>query len=264
MDRFPVLMYHRIVSDQCPVPGGDREEARYAVDLKEFEWQIRYLAESGRRGVSVRMAHERLENGERVPPEWVVVTFDDGNRSDYVHARPLLAGRGFSATFFVGGDRLGQQGGLESEMLARMAEEGFDIGSHGMTHRFLSGLSAEEEEDELMSSKRLLERTSGVAVRYFAPPGGRIGRRGLAAAKKLAYRGVCTSEFGFNPCAGDRFEFRRIPVTAATSRDRFRDFAEASSLRLLPLYVRDRTLRLARRVLGESGYRRVRAARLGS
>jgi peptidoglycan/xylan/chitin deacetylase (PgdA/CDA1 family) len=263
MNRFTVLMYHRIVSGQCPVPGGNAEEARYAVDLETFRWHMDYIADSGRRGVSTRSAQETLAAGGRVPSDWVVVTFDDGNLSDFVHARPLLLERGFRATFFVGGDRLDAEGGLTPDMLSQMAADDLDIGSHGMTHRFLPSLTAEEEEEELRQSKELLERITGGAVDYFAPPGGRIDRRSAVALKRLRYRAVCTSEFGFNDCVGDRFEFRRVPVTAETTRERFRDMVESARLRLLPLYAKDRGLRLARRMLGEAGYRKVRALGLG-
>lgn len=264
MNRFPILMYHRIVSDSCPVPGNDREESRYAVDLESFERHVRHIADSGRRAVSMQMAHRRLAERGMVPADWVVMTFDDGNLSDYLHARPLLAERGFSATFFIGGDRVGAKGGLEPRMLEQMASDGFDIGSHGMTHRFLPSLNAAEEEAELGRSKELLERISGATVDYFAPPGGRIGQRGLAMARRLSYRAVCTSVFGNNKCDDNRFEYRRFPVMASTTSARFRDFLEGSAMRLLPLVVRDRALRLARAVLGEEGYRRLRKAGLGS
>lgn len=264
MDRFAVLMYHRIVSERCPVPGGDSEEARYAVGLPEFTWQMEYMADTGRRAVSMRLIRETLASGKSVPADWVGVTFDDGNLSDFVHAREILSKRGFEATFFVGGDRVGADGGLTAEMLAGLAEEGMDIGSHGMTHRFLTDLSAQEEDYELARSKELLERVSGVVVECFAPPGGRIGQRGVEALKRLSYRSLCTSEFGFNRSTGNRYDFRRIPVTAATTRGRFREFVELARFRLLPLYARDRGLRAARRVLGEAGYRRVRSLGLRS
>lgn len=46
MDRFTILMYHRIVSEKCPIPDDDGEESRYAVELEDFEWQLCYIAES--------------------------------------------------------------------------------------------------------------------------------------------------------------------------------------------------------------------------
>ena len=149
-------------------------------------------------------------------------------------------------------------------MIKDLAAEGFDIGSHGMTHRFLSGLSWEEEAEELSRSKELLEELAGGPVDFFAPPGGRIASRGIETLRRLSYRAVCTSEFGFNDCAGTGYEFRRIPVTAATSRGQFRDIVSGSWRRLLPQYAKDRSLRLARKVLGEAGYRRIRALKLGS
>ena len=157
MPRFPVLMYHRIVSDRCPVPGQDSEEARYGVKLREFESQLRQIADVGGRVVSVRSVHELLTNGESVPPGWIVFTFDDGNFSDYEHARPMLLEHGFSATFFVSVERLGAPGGLEQGMVSQMAAEGLDISSHGNTHRFLTGLSAGEEAGEMKDSKSRLE-----------------------------------------------------------------------------------------------------------
>ena len=257
-------MYHRIVSAECPVPGGDAEEARYAVDLDEFRWQMDRISSSGRRGVSMRAVLDSLEGEGSVPPDWVAVTFDDGNRSDFVHALPVLTEHGFSATFFVGSERLGVDGGLEPGMMSAMAASGMEIGSHGVTHRFLTTLTAQEEEDELSLSRQALEAVAGVEVSIYAPPGGRIDSRGIDALQRLSYRAVCTSEFGLNPCRGCRFEFRRLPVTAGTAREHFGACVDASIGRLLPAYVRNRGLKLARRVLGESGYRRVRKLGLGS
>jgi peptidoglycan/xylan/chitin deacetylase (PgdA/CDA1 family) len=264
MARFPILMYHRIVSEKCPVPGGDPDEVRYAVDLDEFRWQMNHIAGAGRRGVSMKQAYDLLERGGRVPSEWVVLTFDDGNLSDFVHALPIFKQLEFTATFFVGGNRVGADGGVEPEMLAELSENGMDIGSHGMTHRFLTALDAGDEEEELSRSKSLLERAAGEEVLFFAPPGGRIGRRGIVALRRLSYRAVCTSVFGFNSCSRRRFEYRRIPVTAATTRPRFGQFLDAAAPRLLSLYARDRVLRLAKKVLGEAGYKRIRSLGVGS
>lgn len=264
MGRLPVLMYHRIVSDRCPVPGNDREEGRYAVSLSEFERHVREIVDSGRRAVSVREMYERLRDRGRVPANWVGMTFDDGNLSDYEHARPLLLERGFTGTFFVSVERLGIPGGLERDMVTAMAREGLDIGSHGMTHRFLTGLSADEEAEEMGRSKTLLEEVCGTEVSFYAPPGGRIGRRGVDTLKRLSYRAVCTSVFGFNRTSGDRYEYSRIAITASTSPAVFGKIIGGSVIGLLPLYARDRGLRWARRILGEQAYGRLRSAGLGS
>jgi peptidoglycan/xylan/chitin deacetylase (PgdA/CDA1 family) len=255
-------MYHRIVSPVCPIPGNNREEARYAVDLDEFVWQLKQMKAAGMEGVSVRMAHESLTAGNPVRGNQVVFTFDDGNRSDFEHVMPHLSEMGFSGTFFVGSGRVGAEGGLEPEMLRTMTGEGLDVGSHGMTHRFLTSLSAAEEEEELRRSKAILEDVTGSAVDYFAPPGGRIGPRGLAALKRLSYRAVCTSKFGLNDRNKFRFTYKRIPVTAATSRSRFNGFLSGSAGSLYPIYFKTGVLQMARGILGEKFYTKLRSLRV--
>ncbi|MDH3197488.1 MAG: polysaccharide deacetylase family protein [Candidatus Krumholzibacteria bacterium] len=259
MGRFPILMYHRVSSPRCPVPGGDREEARYAVSLDGFARQLDAVAAAGCRGVSMETAHARLAAGEAVPRGWVVFTFDDGNRSDYEHARELLSERGFGATFYVCGNRVGADGGLSEAMIRELRADGFHIGAHGMTHRFLTALAAAEEERELEESRDRLAAILGAPVDHFAPPGGRYSGRTLSALRRLGYRAVATSDFGFNPDAGARFVYRRIPVVESTGPERFRRILTRDAMALAPLYARAGLLRAARGLLGEARYRRLRA-----
>jgi peptidoglycan/xylan/chitin deacetylase (PgdA/CDA1 family) len=259
MSHFPILMYHRIHSPRTPVT--DPAERPWAVRIEEFEWQVDRLAASGRTGVSMAQAHDTLAVGNRVPAEWVVLTFDDGNESDYALALPVLARRGFRATFFVSGNRVGVPGGLDSSVIATMHAAGMHIGSHAMTHRFLTTLSPREEEDELSRSKEMLEAIVGDAVDHFAPPGGRWSKRTEAALRRLQYRAVSTSSFGFNDAATAKFAYRRIPVVESTSRARFDAIVAGARARLASGYARAGAVGLVRRVLGEAGYARLRGYR---
>ena len=263
MSKYVVLMYHRVVSQECPVPDEDHEERRYAVGLGAFEWQMDHLVEVGRRGVSMKRIHDTLAAGEPVPESWVGITFDDGNASDHTHALPLLRERGFDATFYICGSRVEAPGGLTKSMIRQMGEEGMHIAAHGMTHRFLTTLTPKEEVDELDESKRLLEDITGATVDHFAPPGGRIARRTTAALARLGYVAVGTSQFGYNGSRISRFCYRRIPVVEGTGRDAFYDIVSARVIKLLPAFARAASLRALRMLLGEGGYRRLRGASLG-
>jgi peptidoglycan/xylan/chitin deacetylase (PgdA/CDA1 family) len=259
MNKLPVLMYHRVISERCPVPNDDAEQARYAVDLDTFAWQLDRLSRYGRTGVSMRRLVDCLTSEGSVPGDWVGITFDDGNESDYVHASPLLLERGFTATFFVCGERIDASRGLDRGMIADMTRSGMHMGAHGLTHRFLTTLDAREEEEEISGSRDLLSAITGEAVDHFAPPGGRYNRRTLGTLRRLSFRAVCTSDFGFNPRSGKRFMFRRIPVTAAITRAQFDAVAKGAALPLMPLYVRSKGLHWLRRALGEPAYRRLRS-----
>jgi len=245
-------MYHRIVSDACPVD--DADERRYAVAFDGFAAHLDEIAERGQVGVSMERVHEHLVAGDVVPDEWVAITFDDGNRSDYHHALPLLIQHGFSATFYVTGGRIGAADGLEGGMITEMRAAGMHIGSHGMSHRFLPGLDARQEEDELRESRDVLAGLVGEAVDHFAPPGGRIETRTFAALSRLGYRAVATSRFGYNPARGARMAYRRIPVVASTSMVSFRSVLSRRVFPLIPAYARALVLDVVRGALGERGY----------
>jgi peptidoglycan/xylan/chitin deacetylase (PgdA/CDA1 family) len=58
-----------------------------------------------------------------------------------------------------------------------MHDAGMHIGSHAMTHRFLTTLSGPEEEEELARSQALLQEIVVEPVDHFAPPGGRWSQR---------------------------------------------------------------------------------------
>ncbi|HXV12878.1 MAG TPA: polysaccharide deacetylase family protein [Candidatus Krumholzibacteria bacterium] len=256
MSRFPVLMYHRVRSSRTPV--ADPAERPWAVSLEAFEWQLDRLKAAGKIAVTMAQAHAALGTGSGVPPEWVVLTFDDGNQSDHTHALPLLTARGFRATFFVCGCRVGEAGGLEPEMIREMHAAGMQVGSHAMTHRFLTTLSARDEEDELARSKDLLQGIVDTPVDHFAPPGGRWSKRTAQALRRLGYRAVSTSAFGYNDAREAKFAYRRIPVVDATTRARFDDILAGERWKLAAGYLRAGSLGLARRAMGEATYARLR------
>jgi peptidoglycan/xylan/chitin deacetylase (PgdA/CDA1 family) len=238
-------------------------EAPWAVDLASFERQMDGLQAAGRIGVTMDRVHRTLAGGGRVPPEWVALTFDDGNASDHGHALPVLAARGFQATFYVCGNRVDAPGGLAATAIRDLHAAGMHIGSHAMTHRFLSTLDAGAEREELARSRELLESIVGDRVDHFAPPGGRWSARTAGALRELGFAAVATSVFGYNDAGGARFAYRRIPIVRSTSDERFDAIARGSRLRLLPGYARAMTLSLVRGALGESTYARVRAAGTG-
>ncbi|NOZ57270.1 MAG: polysaccharide deacetylase family protein [Calditrichaeota bacterium] len=129
----------------------------------------------------------------------LAVTFDDAYLSIYEHALPLLAERNWPATVFVVAGYTGRLntwdvnlGGLrfphaDWPQLREMAALGWQIGSHGYSHRYLGFLSGSELRRELEDSKALLEDRLGVRVTAFAPPYGRISRRVLEAAAEAGY-----------------------------------------------------------------------------
>lgn len=251
MRGFPALMYHKIESDECPVVKA--EEKRYAVGLDEFVRQLDLIAASRQRCPALSRAAVMLAQGES-PSSITLITFDDGNRSDSIHALPALVQRGLIATFFVTIERFGKADGVDAGMIRELYAAGMEIGSHGLTHRFLTLLSDDEVRRELEVSRDVLSEVTGSEVKSFAPPGGRVDDRVAALARQCGYEFVCTSRVGFNEDARRREGLKRFPVTAAMAERSFRAIIERKVGPLVPIYLRYHALRLARKMFGESFY----------
>ncbi|BAU48531.1 hemin storage protein [Sulfurifustis variabilis] len=80
--EIPAIAYHDIVDAAT----GDA----YAITLRDFERQMAYLARRGYTPVSLRLLDDVRAGRARLPSKPVLLTFDDGLRSYYTHAFPVL------------------------------------------------------------------------------------------------------------------------------------------------------------------------------
>ena len=97
----------------------------------------------------------------------IILNFDDDWKGQFTHAVPILEKYGFNATFFVTTGCLTYQNssfcnnaGGDSAMtwddIASLSESGYDIQSHGVSHKDLTTVSAADLEYEVGGSKQSL------------------------------------------------------------------------------------------------------------
>jgi peptidoglycan/xylan/chitin deacetylase (PgdA/CDA1 family) len=117
----------------------------------------------------------------------VVVTFDDGYRSVRDHAIPVLRDLEFKATVFVttgfigGSVEVSNAADLEPSLswddLRALADEGWEVGSHTVSHARLTVLSRDELRAEVHESKAEIEAELGRPCVSFAYPWGLVDER---------------------------------------------------------------------------------------
>ena len=248
---LPVLMYHGLHASMQD-PG--RFDPVYSVTPDDFRRQMDWLVEHGYRAV-------RLRDVDTLDPSTkaVIISFDDGDVSNYTVALPLLKERGLAAEFFVTADFVGQPGMLTPADTRALADAGMGVQSHGCTHRYLEDLDDASLASELRDSKRRLEAASNAAVDALALPGGRGGERERRLARELGYRHILNSVPGANHRWRDGDYLERVAITRTTSIDEFASLVAWRGVAPRWQRLRFRLLRLPKRILGNKRYERLRS-----
>lgn len=116
------------------------------------------------------------------------LTFDGAPHSPHTERiLDILDRYGVKATFFVEGHRVR----ANEELLRRIVREGHALGNHGFSHRVLADLSVEEILEEIEHCSREIERVTGIRVRAFRPPWGKISVDAVEALVEKGYVPVC-------------------------------------------------------------------------
>lgn len=197
-----VYGYHRFV-DKVKRPDTEITPAAFEAQMKE-------LKDKGITVIPMQdfLAWKRSEKS--IPPRCAVITFDDGWKSQYEVAWPILKKYNYPVTLFIytEGVRGGHFGGGEAlswEQLAEMRDAGADIQAHSATHQDLrkpydkvakKKLSPPEYDqwlqNEIVGSKNLLEQRLGIKVNCFAVPYGFYNQHIKDVCKAAGYEAVFT------------------------------------------------------------------------
>jgi peptidoglycan/xylan/chitin deacetylase (PgdA/CDA1 family) len=212
--RFdPLVLCYHAVSDAWPDP--------LAVRPSAFERQIRGLLRRGYRSVT---RDGILRGGSRE----LYVTFDDAYKTVGA-ALPILERLGVPATIFACSSyaddgrplavpELARQAGAYPRELATMdwdelrevAERGFDVGSHTVTHPHLPELDDLRLEGELRDSRAAIEDELGRPCSFLAYPFGDEDDRVRAAARRAGYRAAFALRASRSPA--DPYALPRVDI----------------------------------------------------
>ena len=205
-----IFCYHRLV-DKVRYPGTEITPAAFEAQMKQLK----------DRGITVISMQDLLawKRGEKnIPPRCAVVSFDDGWKSQYEVAWPIMKKFGYPFTMFiytegVAGGSLGGGQAITWEQLADMRDNGVDIEAHTATHQDLreghaitlvgagvkrtrTRLTGPQYEqwvrNEVVGSKELLEQRLGIKVNCFAVPFGSYNEHVKELARNAGYEAMFT------------------------------------------------------------------------
>ncbi|HBE41741.1 MAG TPA: hypothetical protein DDW27_11160 [Bacteroidales bacterium] len=229
--QIVVLMYHKISCGQA--------SNLYERSKEEFEKDLKYLINNNISIISFSDLENIKKAGKMPARHSAIITFDDGDRSWYDIAVPLLKRYGMKATFFLWVEKIGSNSFLnryEIQYISNISYQSgikpFVFGSHSYSHPFLhsgkSNFATPEEYNlflnwELSRSKECIEElTPGEVTILALPYGDGAGDPGIiAAAQQNRYKFIRTSR---NDAIGDisgldLFNIPSLPMLANTEQD---------------------------------------------
>ena len=100
-------------------------------------------------------------------------------------------------------------------------KSGLRLGVHSATHRSLPALDERDLRREVVESRDVITRRTGVTPEFFAYPYGLWDPGVREAVRYAGYRGAVTIDFGLNGRGADPWALRRVTVPAAITQPAF-------------------------------------------
>jgi peptidoglycan/xylan/chitin deacetylase (PgdA/CDA1 family) len=157
---------------------------------------------------------------------------------------------------------LERRGYLTRAQLRSLSDLGLEVGSHSLTHPYLTDLSQDKLNEEISRSKQELEQITGQAVLHFSCPGGRWDERVANTACRAGYHSVATSRSVANSSSGSLFALGRVAIMRGTNLETFAKQTKGHGL--WKLRVKDSVRASVKRVFGNALYDRIRAGILAN
>ena len=211
--QIPILVYHSIGSASSKKE--TVSQAHYRVTTETFEKQMKYLSDNGYHPISFATYVDSFRNYViKLPTKAVVLTFDDGWKTQYKYAVPILEKYNFTATFFIVTNYVNDKYAayMNWNDLKDLIAHRFDIESHTKTHQILTRIDSGQLAIELSESKKMLESKLGIRVNSLAYPNYMQNAVVREAVKSAGYAGARAGWAKFNNTVDHIYELKSQEV----------------------------------------------------
>ncbi len=197
--RVSILGYHEF-SDAAP-------ETAMRISTTKFRKQMEVIRQLGITVISLDDFIAWKRGDKAIPEKSILITIDDGWKSTYTDAFPILKEFGYPFSLYLyknyvdGGGRA-----LTSDMIREMVDAGATIGSHSVSHPLPGAVKSQRAKGpevyeafvrkEMGESKEFLESRFDVPVTTYAFPGGFYTEEMLTVGEELGYTHLFTVQPG--------------------------------------------------------------------
>ncbi|WED22961.1 polysaccharide deacetylase family protein [Vibrio sp. JC009] len=211
---IPILCYHRFTGRET---GSDRLDMPVAF----FRAQLQYLADNNYYIIPLKELNQYLMGNKEIPEKSVVITMDDGYRSVYKYAYPLLKAFNAAATLFLYTDFIEAPHAVTWKQVAEMQQSGvIDMQSHSKSHASVA-VPLDPEIDltkqtleEVKYPAALIKRKTGNKPDIFSFPYGDSNDETINILYQQGVKMAVTVQQGGNPSFANPYLLKRTMIYA--------------------------------------------------
>lgn len=216
-----VIYYHDIVRDK-----GYKSQK---TNLELFKKQMQYIVDNGYK----TFTFDELDSGDNVlyQKKSVLITFDDGWRSNYTEIFEYMKEKGIKYNIFLEGENVGTNDEyLTWDMVREMYESGIvGFGAHTFTHPDMSDISKISPEKEFDAVNEKIKSEAGITVKDFCYPFGKWSQASNEyIIKNTDYTRIYTSAMLFSYSEGGKIVFGRSSINGDYSFGVFKNMLKGN------------------------------------
>lgn len=197
--RVSILGYHDFSDSQT--------ETAMRIHTTKFRKQLETIRQLGITVISLEEFSAWKRGEKDIPEKSVLLTFDDGWKSVYTDAFPILKEFGYPYILFLYKNYVDGGGkALTTPMIREMIAAGATIGSHSVSHPYPVTFKSHRKKGpdaydaflrkEMGESKRFLESRFKIKADTYSYPGGFITEEMLPVSKEFGYTYAFTVQPG--------------------------------------------------------------------
>ena len=209
-NTYRIIYYHEVVKDGEGYSYQKTDESRFAM-------QMRYLKDKGYNTVTFPQLENEFEGNT------IIVSFDDGFRSVYENAAPIMREYGIPGSVYLPTALIGNDKEyMDWDMIKSLTKQGFSFQAHTHNHCDMRRLSDTDLKKEILLNNQIIEEKTGEKPIAFCFPYGVYDRHSVDILKAYGdYKYILGSYYGL----AVKGKYKRVlPRIGISNSDSLEDF----------------------------------------
>jgi len=200
-----VLMYHRFEENKYPSTN---------IKINNFKDHLNLIKKNKIKFINPDNFENALLNKKK--EKKILLTIDDGFKSFYNHAWPILKQQKIPFILFVNTREVGTYGYMNWEQINEIAKEKFaHIGNHSFSHEYLVDKKNEEVIYDISRAITDLKNNVGYSSPFFSYPFGEYSNNFKKIIKDFGFKYAFGQHSGVVDITKDFYELPRFPINEA-------------------------------------------------